>query len=170
MNFKIFNFLKKSQPPTGLQEPVSQVLEEIKDLRKHWRKQNLLLESFKNEITKVIIDDRRPGIDPYCEVADAFFYYEAALQANDHVSPEQLEALGIIWDKIENLMSLAGLQIMRRAGGEFDAKIYEAIENRADGAAELIVLQVLQPGYIFKNMVLKPAKVVVGKKNHHSKG
>jgi hypothetical protein len=170
MNFKIFNFLKKSQPPTGLQEPVSQVLEEIKDLRKHWRKQNFLLESFKNDITKVIIDDRRPGIDPYCDVADALFYYEAALQSNDHVSPEQLEALGIIWDKIENLMSLAGLQIMRRAGGDFDAKIYEAVENRADGAAELIVLQVLQPGYIFKNMVLKPAKVVVGKKNHHSEG
>ena len=170
MNFKIFNFLKKSQPPTGLQEPASQVLEEIKDLRKHLRKHNFLLDSFKNEIIKAIIDDRRPGIDPYCDVADAFFYYEAALQSNDHVSPEQLEALEIIWDKIDNLMSLVGLQIMRRAGGDFDAKIYEAIENRADGAAELIVLQVLQPGYIFKNMVLKPAKVVVGKKNHHSEG
>jgi molecular chaperone GrpE (heat shock protein) len=170
MNFKIFNFLKKSKPPTGLQEQASQVLEEIKDLRKHLRKQNNLLESFKNEIIKAIIDDRRPGIDSYCDVADAFFYYEAALQSNDHVSSEQLEALEIIWDKIDNLMSLVGLQIMRRAGGDFDAKIYEAIENRADGAAELIVLQVLQPGYIFKNMVLKPAKVVVGKKNHHSEG
>ncbi|MBU4356458.1 MAG: nucleotide exchange factor GrpE [Proteobacteria bacterium] len=170
MNFKIFNFLRKSKPPTGLQEPASQVLEEIKDLRKHLRKQKFLLESFKNDIIKAIVDDRRPGIDPYCDVADAFFYYEAALQSNDHVSPEQLEALKIIWDKIDNLMSLVGLQIMRRAGGDFDAKIYEAIENRADGAAELIILQVLQPGYIFKNMVLKPAKVVVGKKNHHSEG
>jgi molecular chaperone GrpE len=84
------------------------------------------------------------------------------------MSPEQLEAMEIIWDKIDNLLALVGLQIMRRTGGDFDAKIYEAIENRADGAAELIVLQVLQPGYIFKNMVLKPAKVVVGKKNHHS--
>ena len=170
MNFKIFNFLKKSQPPTALQEPASQVLEEIKDLRKHWRKQNFLLESFKNEIIKAIIDDRRPGIDPYCEVADAFFYYEAALQSIDHLSPEQLETMEIIWDKLDNLMSLVGLQIMRRAGGDFDPKIYEAIENRADGAAELIVLEVLQPGYIFENMVLKPAKVVVGKKKHHSEG
>ena len=66
------------------------------------------------------------------------FYYEAALHSNDQVSPEQLEALEIIWDKLENLMSLVGLQIMRRAGGDFDAKIYEAIENRADGAAELV--------------------------------
>jgi molecular chaperone GrpE (heat shock protein) len=170
MNFKIFNFLKKSQPPTGLQEPASQVLEEIRDLRKHWRKQNFLLESFKNEIIKAIIDDRRPGIDPYTDVADAFFYYEAALQANDHVSHEQREALEIIWDKLDQLMSLAGLQMMRRAGGDFDPKIYEAIENRADGAAELMVLQVLQPGYMLNNMVLKPAKVVVGKKNHHSEG
>jgi molecular chaperone GrpE (heat shock protein) len=170
MNFKIFHFLKKRQAPTGLQEPASQVLEEIKDLRKHLRKQNILFESFKNEIIKAILDDRRPGMDPYCDVADAFFYYEAALQSNDHASPEQLEALEIIWDKLDKLLLLVGLQIMRRAGGDFDAKIYEAIENRADGAAELIVLQVLQPGYIFKNMVLKPAKVVVGKKNYHSQG
>jgi len=170
MNFKFFNFLRKSKPPTGLQEPAAQILEEIKDLRKHLRKQNFLLESFKNDILKAIVDDRRSGIDPYCDVADAFFYYESALQSNDLVSPEQLEALEIIWDKIDNLMSRVGLQIMRRAGGDFDAKIYEAIENRADGAAELMVLQVLQPGYIFKNMVLKSAKVVVGKKNHHSEG
>lgn len=170
MNFKVFNFFKKSKPATGLQEPASQVLEEIKDLRKHLRKQNLLWESFKNDIIKAIVDGRRPGLDPYCDVADAFFYYEVALQSSDHLSPEQLETLEIIWDKLDNLMSLVGLQIMRRAGGDFDAKIYEAIENRADGAAELMVLQVLQPGYIFKNMVLKPAKVVVGKKNHHSEG
>lgn len=170
MNFKVLNFFKKSKPAAGLQEQAPLVLEEIKDLRKHLRKQNILLESLKNDIIKAIVDDRRPEIDPYCEVADALFYYEAALQSNDHVSPEQIEALEIIWDKIDHLMSLAGLQIMRRAGGDFDAKIYEAIENRADGAAELMVLQVLQPGYIFKNMVLKPAKVVVGKKNHSSEG
>jgi molecular chaperone GrpE (heat shock protein) len=170
MNFKIFNFLKKSKPPTGLQEPASQVLEEIKDLRKHLRKQNFLMESFKTEIIKAIIDDQRPGLDPCCDLADAVFYYEAALQVNEHVSPEQREALEIIWDKLDKLMSLAGLQIMRRAGGDFDAKIYEAVENRADGAPELMVLQVLQPGYIFNNMVLKPAKVVVGKKNHPSEG
>jgi molecular chaperone GrpE (heat shock protein) len=165
MNFKFFNFFKKSKRPTGLPEQTSQVLEEIKDLRKHLRKQNFLLESIKKDVIKVIVDDRRPGIDPYCDVADAFFYYEAALQSNDQVSPEHLEAMEIIWDKIDNLMSLVGLQIMRRAGGYFDPKIHEAIENRADGAAELVVLQVLQPGYVYKNLVLKPAKVVVGKIN-----
>ena len=170
MNFKVLNFFKKSKRAAGLQEQSSQILEEIKDLRKHLRKQNILLESFKNDIIKAIVDDRRPGMDPYCDAADAFFYYEAALLSNDQVSPEQLEAMEIIWDKIDNLLALVGLQIMRRTGGDFDAKIYEAIENRADGAAELIVLQVLQPGYIFKNTVLKPAKVVVGKKNHHSEG
>ena len=170
MNFKVLNFFKKSKPAAGLQEQASQILEEIKDLRKHLRKQNILFESFKNDIIKAIVDDRRPGMDPYCDVADAFFYYEAALLSSDQVSPEQIEALEIIWDKIDNLLALVSLQIMRRTGGDFDAKIYEAIENRADGAAELIVLQVLQPGYILKNMVLKPAKVVVGKKNHHSEG
>jgi len=143
---------------------------EIKDLKKHLRKQNLLLESFRNDILKAIVDDRRPGSDPYCDVADAFFYYEAALHSSDFLIPEQQETLEIIWDKLDNLMSLVGLQIMRRAGGDFDPKIYEAVENRADDAAELIVLEVLQPGYIFENMVLKPAKVVVGKKNHHSEG
>jgi molecular chaperone GrpE (heat shock protein) len=170
MNLKIFNFFKKNKPLTGLQEQTFQILEEVKDLRKRLRKQNILLGSIKEDIIKTIVDNRRSGLEPYCEVADALFYYEAALQTSDQVSPEQQEALEIIWDKLDNLMSLVGLQIMRHAGLDFDPKIYEAIDNRAAGAAELVVLQVLQPGYIVNNIVLKPAKVVVDKKNHYSEG
>jgi molecular chaperone GrpE (heat shock protein) len=170
MNFKLVNFFKRKKRAPGLEEQASQVVEEIKELRRHLRKQNILMESHKNEIIKAIADDRGVGLELYCEVADAFFYYDAALQATDQVSPEQLEALEIIWDKLDSLMSLVGLQVMRRAGGNFDPKIYEAIENRDHGAAELMVLQVVQPGYMFNNTVLKPAKVVVGRKNHHSEG
>jgi molecular chaperone GrpE (heat shock protein) len=170
MNLKVFNFFKKSKALIGLQEQTSQILEEIKDLRKHMRKQNMFLGSMKDEIIRAIVDDRRSEIEPYCDVADAFFYYEAALQSSDQVSPEQLEALGMIWNKLDNLLSLVGLQIMRHAGGDFDAKIYEAIENRGAGAVELVVLKVVQPGYICNRIVLKPAKVVVDKKNYHSEG
>jgi len=170
MNYKFLGFFKKSKILSGLQEQASQILEETKDLRKHFRKQHLLLESFKNDIIKAILEDRLSDLHPYCDVADAVFYYEAALHSSDSVSPEQLEALEIIWAKIDNLLSLVGLQVMRRAGGNFDPRIYEAIENRDDGAAELLVLQVVQPGYLFHNLVLKPAKVVVGKKNHHIEG
>jgi molecular chaperone GrpE (heat shock protein) len=167
MNFKVFNFFKKRKQ---LPEEASQIREEIKDLRKHLRKQNILLGAVKDDIIKAIVADRQPGIEPFCEVADALFYYGAALQASGPVSPEQLESLEIIWDKLENLMSLAGLQVMRRAGGDFDAKIHEAIENRAAGATELAVLQILQPGYILNGFILKPAKVVVDKKIHNSQG
>lgn len=170
MNFKFFNFFKKSKTATGPPEPTSQVLEAVKDLQKQLRKQNFLLESFKNELFKAIVENQRPGLDPYCALADAFFYYDAALQAGGHLSPEHRETLEIIWEKLDNLLSSVGLRIIRRAGGDFDAKIYEAVENRADGATELIILEVLQPGYIFKNMVLQPARVVVGKKLHNSEG
>jgi len=170
MKLNIFNFFKKKATFTALQEQASQTLEEVKDLRKYLRKQNIFLGAIKDDIMKAIVAERRTGVEPHCEVADALFYYEAALQAGDQVSPEQQEALEIIWDKLDKLLSLAGLQIMRRSGGDFDPKLYEAIENRAAGAAELIVVQVLQPGYLLNNIVLKPAKVVVDKKPHHSEG
>ncbi|MCL4502420.1 MAG: nucleotide exchange factor GrpE [Deltaproteobacteria bacterium] len=169
MNFKVLNFFKKRKRPHEETSQI-QIMEEIKDLRKHMRKQNILLGSIKDDIIKAIVADRQPGIEPYCEVADALFYYGAALRASGPVSPEQLESLEIIWDKLEKLMSLVGLQVMRRAGGDFDAKIYEAIENRAAGAAELAVLQILQPGYILNGLILKPARVVVDRKNQNFEG
>ncbi|OPX20061.1 MAG: nucleotide exchange factor GrpE [Desulfobacca sp. 4484_104] len=170
MNLRIFNFFKKKPAAGKPPEPAIQVLEEIQDLKKYLRKQNFLLESFKNDVFKAMVDHQRPRLEPYCALADALFYYDAALQAGDHSSPEQRETLEIIWDKLEGLLSIIGLQIMRRAGADFDPQLYEAVENRSDGATELMVLQVLQPGYIFNNMVLKPAKVVVGSKNEHLEG
>jgi molecular chaperone GrpE len=170
MKLNIFNFFKKNTTLSELQEQTAQTLEEVKDLRKHVRKQNIFLGAIKDDIMKAIVAERRPGVEPHCEVADALFYYEAALHSGGQVSPEQQEALEIIWDKLDKLLSLAGLQIMRWPGGDFDPKLYEAIENRAAGATELTVVKVLQPGYLLNNIVLKPAKVVVDKKNHLSEG
>ena len=49
--------------------------------------------------------------------------------------------------------------MLRQAGGIFDANIHAAIANQAEGASDLIVLQILQPGYFFNDVLDKPAKV-----------
>ncbi|HHY49881.1 MAG TPA: nucleotide exchange factor GrpE [Alphaproteobacteria bacterium] len=46
-------------------------------------------------------------------------------------------------------------------GAPFDPRFHEAVETRTGDVAELTVAEVMQPGYMFEDQVLRPARVVV---------
>jgi molecular chaperone GrpE (heat shock protein) len=156
---KLFSIFKKrpeiSEPP----DPLAPVLAELQDLKKQARRQHLHLDALRTHLTKAILGQRRPDLEPYYALADAFFYHVQALAP---VSPEQLETLDIIWERLDTVLAAVGLQMLRLAGGKFDANLHAAIANQSEGEGDLIVLQIVQPGYLFHDILDKPAKVVVG--------
>lgn len=156
---RIFSRLKKEPQTKEPSDALAPVMAELGDLKKQARRQNLMLEGLKTHLTKTILDQRRCDLEPYYALADAFFYHAQSLTES---SPEQLETLNIIWEKLDSVLLAAGLQMLRQAGGKFDANLHAAIANRSEGSGDLFVLQVVQPGYLFNNVLDKPAKVVVG--------
>jgi molecular chaperone GrpE (heat shock protein) len=147
---KLFSIFKKRPQTSEPPDPLAPVLAELHDLKKQARRQHLLLDTLKTQLTKAILDQRRPDLAPYYALADAFFYHVQTLAAS---TPEQLETLDMIWERLDTVLSAVGLQMLRQAGGKFDANLHAAIANQSEGADDLIVIQVVQPGYLFNNVL-----------------
>lgn len=78
--------------------------------------------------------------------------------AAKHINDKGLE---LVIAQFKQLFESQGLTEIEAAGKQFDANTMEAIETR-DGE-EGMVLEVAQPGYQLHGVVIRPAKVVVGK-------
>ena len=66
--------------------------------------------------------------------------------------------------QLEKVLAKAGVERMRVEEGEaFDPTYHEAVEVRFVDVEEPIVADVVEPGYLYENDLLRPARVVVAK-------
>lgn len=91
-------------------------------------------------------------------------------RALSHVPVEEKDkewASGLTQIEKQFTQILSDLQIKKISalGVKFDPKIHEAIGERESDGEEGMVLEEAQAGYIWKDKVLRPAKVIVGKNN-----
>lgn len=73
----------------------------------------------------------------------------------------------MIANQLLDVLKNEGLAPIEAMGKEFDPKIMEAVETVETEDEENIVLKVMQPGYMYKDRVLRPAMVVVSKKKEN---
>ena len=66
--------------------------------------------------------------------------------------------------QLEKVLAKAGVERIRvEAGQAFDPTYHEAVEVRLAGLDEPTVAAVVEPGYLYENDLLRPARVVVSK-------
>lgn len=88
-----------------------------------------------------------------------------SLESSGEASSFQ-EGVQLIAKQMEDCLKTAGVQRMNSEGAEFNPHQHEALtvqpvdSDEQDGK----VIQVITEGYLFKEQVLKPAQVIVGKK------
>ena len=72
----------------------------------------------------------------------------------------------MITNQLTDILKQEGLApIEAKVGLEFDPKCMQAVETSADlNVEDNIITKVMQPGYMYKDRVLRPAMVVVNKK------
>ncbi len=162
MPWKLFSIFTKRPPGEERPDPLAPVLAELDDLKKQGRRQQMLIEGVKRDLLKAILEQRRPEVAAFCDLADAYFYHSQALANDAGLRAEQREAMAMVWERVDAALALVGLTMIRQTGDIFDAAIHEAVANQSVGAAQLQVVQIVQPGYLFNNLVCKPAKVIVG--------
>lgn len=73
----------------------------------------------------------------------------------------------MIANQLLDILKGEGLAPIEAMGKEFDPKVMEAVETVESEENENIVLRVMQPGYMYKDRVLRPAMVVVSKKKEN---
>jgi len=88
---------------------------------------------------------------------------DRALEAAPHgksAKHDWLEGVRLVDRKLRSILESQGLKTMTTAGEPFDPNFHEAI--RQDSGKEGVILEEMQKGYMMKDKLLRPARVVVG--------
>ncbi len=157
---KIARFLCKPRIEENLPS-VQEILEEMNGLKRSLRKQSVFLDLFRKEVVERLEEKRIEEIRPFIELAEAFFYHDCSLREISDISSNQHEELEIVWQKIETLLNAADIEIVRKLDVPFDPRLHEAMERLPEGDGSPMVKRVLQPGFVHKGSVIKPAKVII---------
>ena len=79
---------------------------------------------------------------------------------------KMLRGLELVYGELREVLKQEGLQPLEAKGKPFDPNLHEAaLEVPGDESGELIVAEVLRPGYSFKEKVLRPAMVKVTRRS-----
>jgi len=165
---KVMRFFKKDKCDEKLPS-TREIIEEIEVIKKIFRKQGLFLDLFKKDVLDKLEEKRNKEVEPFFELAEAFFYHDRLLKEIPGISSSQQEALAIVWHKLNALLSSVGIEIIRSVDVDFDPRLYEAVEKVTEGNERPIVKKIIQPGFIYGGKIIKPAKVIVERENFESK-
>lgn len=76
----------------------------------------------------------------------------------------------MIANQLVDILKSEGLAPIEALGKEFDPNVMQAVQTEnVEDKEDNVVLSVMQSGYMFKDRVLRPAMVVVNKKNNDKK-
>lgn len=82
---------------------------------------------------------------------------------NDDNSIESLKkGLELVYEKFTKILDTQGVKKIDAKGKPFDVELHEALmQQQTDGVPAHTVLDVIEPGYIYKDKVIRHAKVIV---------
>jgi molecular chaperone GrpE len=148
---------------TGI-EQVQKLLADKQDLMNTLVRRQADFENYRKRVEKERQSDRHRGVETLVEhllpVLDAF---DRALAGNhEGASAEYRKGFELIRRQLSDALAKQGLARIEAVGKEFDPHLHHAIERvettkHSDG----IVIEELQPGYMFHDRVLRPAMVRV---------
>lgn len=77
-----------------------------------------------------------------------------------------LKGVEMVFGELKEVLRTEGLQAIDAKGKDFDPNLHEAaLEIPGDDSGKVVVADVLRPGYLFKDRVLRPAMVKVVQKS-----
>ncbi len=92
--------------------------------------------------------------------------YDDLGRSVDHLGESNIESikegLKLVYDKFTKILDEQGVKKLEVKGKEFDVEFHEALmQQPSNEAPSNTVLSEIEPGYIYKDKVIKHAKVIV---------
>ncbi len=155
------------QAPAPAPTLEEQLTAERDELKEKWLRALAELDNLRKRSRREVLDARRFAhaevLRPLLDIADNF---ERALQAMDTAEAQSAggvrQGVTMLHQSLLALLRERGVEAIEAIGAEFDPAVHEAVaqlpsEEHASG----IVTDVVQRGYRFGEMVLRPARVVI---------
>jgi len=91
--------------------------------------------------------------------------FENATRGEVKADENFLQGVKMIYGNLKETLEKEGLQKQDATGKKFDPNLYEAVATEATGEPEKdgVIAEILRPGYMFKDIVLRPAMVKIYK-------
>ncbi len=155
---------EENQKNIPLTEQLNNCQLEKQDLLEKWQRERADFINYKKEEAKRLgeINDYSK-IYFFMDMINILDHFEMAEKTLNQESKEKPEIIGLlnIKKQIESMLRNKGLEKIECLGGLFDPQIAEAIEEiESDGISQTIIEEI-QPGYKFKNKIIRPAKVKI---------
>lgn len=154
----------KPAKASGLEERIEKLEEDIagfkdKNTRLLAEQQNLVTRLNREFDTKVSY-----AISKFAkEILDVADVLQAGLDNCVDKESEHYNGMDMTLDKLLSILKQYGISPIE-SEGKFDPNIHEALTTQENDEVENgTILHVVQPGYLFKDRVLRPAKVIVSK-------
>ena len=149
--------------------PVEETLRAERDaFEGKWLRVVAELDNYRKRTRREVVETRRFAqadlLRPLLEVQDNF---ERALQSTGDGSDTEAadgfrEGIELIFQKFRGLLKEKGVEPMEAMGAEFDPNFHEAVgQLEREGVAPGQVIEIVQQGFHFGDMVLRPARVII---------
>ena len=156
-----------SEPGAGngsAAEQLQKLLAEKQELTNTLVRRQADFENYRKRVEKERHQDRHRGVEGLIEhllpVLDAFD--RALIGHDDAANADYRKGFEMIRGQLWSALAKQGLERIQAAGKEFDPNLHHAVENVETAEhAEGVVVDELQPGYMFHGRVLRPAMVRV---------
>jgi molecular chaperone GrpE (heat shock protein) len=160
---KVIRLFKKDSPSRNdLEVWKGEILQELEGIKKVLRRQTLFLEALKKEVLAQVGEKVLQDAEPIRQLAESFFYFDSSLREGSGLPSGQNEAAEMVWKKLEVLLSSLGLELIRRTGEPFDPRLHQTVERVERGDGNMVVAKIIQPGYLYRGQVIRPARVILG--------
>jgi len=151
-----------------LEDIISKKEEEIKELKDKYMRALAQFQNFKKRYEKEKFDIKEEGkIEVIVEILSSIDNFERALDSiGENGDLKSLkDGVELVFKKLIKDLSKLGVKKIEALNKEFDPNYHYAIDRRKveNIKQDNKVIEVMQPGYIFKDKVIRPAIVVVGK-------
>ena len=152
-----------SGPPSEVPDPsgeIARLLAREDELLRALAEQQNVVRRRRQEMDAAMVYAQEDLVRDLLPVLDDF---ERALKAMEGAAdPSIRSGIAMIHDRLLRVLEKNGLAAIRPAGERFDPALHDALAEQSDtGAAPGTIVEVVQPGYRFRDRVLRHAKVVV---------
>ncbi|MBF0343213.1 MAG: nucleotide exchange factor GrpE [Nitrospirae bacterium] len=121
-----------------------ELFNEIKDIKKAIRRQGISMEVIRNDIIERINQKNLQDLQPFIDLTDNFFFLSDSFRQSQDLSAGQEEAMEIVWQKLEAVLSLFNIEVIRDISLPFDPVLHEAVGNvcsQTDGEVDNPVVE-----------------------------